>query len=327
MPEGHLSAAFGGLDAKALLAAIVESSDDAIVSKSLDGIVTSWNSAAERLFGYRSTEMVGRPITTIIPADRWDEEVTIIAKLSRGERIEHFETQRLTKDGRLIDIAITVSPVRDDAGQIVGASKIVRDISERRMMEARQRFMADELDHRVKNTLAAVLSLATETLSKCGSLEEFSASFTGRVHAMARTHSALARSKWQGVKLEEIADLVLEPYRDEGGNRVRASGPSVSLPPRAATPVSLALHELATNAAKHGALSCPGGFVELTWRPEPEGTSVRWIERGRPSVCATPGHGSGIAIIEGLIRYELRSTVDWRLNPDGVECTIVVPLS
>ena len=115
--------------AHALLAAIVESSDDAIVSKTLEGIIRSWNRGGERLFGYSSNEAVGKPITLIIPHDRIEEERTILARLVRGERIEHFETIRVTKDGRYIDISLTISPVRDPTGRIIGASKIARDIT------------------------------------------------------------------------------------------------------------------------------------------------------------------------------------------------------
>jgi PAS domain S-box-containing protein len=117
------------------LAAIVESSDDAIVSKTLEGVITSWNRAAERIFGWTADEAVGRHITLIIPPERHPEEDVVLAKLRRGERIEHFETVRVTKDGRLLDVSLTVSPVRDAAGTIVGASKIARDVTERRRLE------------------------------------------------------------------------------------------------------------------------------------------------------------------------------------------------
>jgi PAS domain S-box-containing protein len=117
-------------EARARLAAIVESSDDAIVSKTLDGVIRSWNTGAERIFGYTSQEAVGQPITMIIPSDRHDEERMILDRIRRGERVEHFETVRVGKDGRRIDISLTVSPVRDDTGRVVGASKIARDITE-----------------------------------------------------------------------------------------------------------------------------------------------------------------------------------------------------
>ena len=128
-----------------LLAAIVDSSDDAIISKSLDSIITSWNKSAERLFGYTSAEVVGKSITILIPQDRLQEEPQIIARLRRGERVDHFETKRRRKDGTLLDISLTISPVKDKAGNIIGASKIARDITERKMAEIRQQRVEDEL--------------------------------------------------------------------------------------------------------------------------------------------------------------------------------------
>src|SRR5262249_777747 len=132
-----------------LLAAIVESSDDAIVSKTLDGTITSWNRAAERMFGYTAEEAIGRSITLIIPASgRWEEAV-IVSQIRRGERIDHFETARVRKGGGVVYVSLTISPIRDSMGRVIGASKIVRDISERKRAEARERLMASELDHRV----------------------------------------------------------------------------------------------------------------------------------------------------------------------------------
>jgi PAS domain S-box-containing protein len=134
------------------LAAIVESSDDAIVSKDLDGVIQTWNAAAERVFGYRAEEAVGCPITMLIPADRQDEEPGILARIRKGERVDHFETVRRRKDGNLIDVALTISPIRDGIGRIIGASKIARDITERKLAEARQQ----ESERRLQELLAAI---------------------------------------------------------------------------------------------------------------------------------------------------------------------------
>jgi len=131
-------------EASLRLAAIVESSDDAIISKSLDGVVTSWNAAAERIFGYRAEEMIGQPILRLIPEDRYEEEPRILERLRRGERVDHFETVRRTKEGRLLNVSVTISPLRDKRGMIIGASKIARDITERkRNEEALQRSEQD----------------------------------------------------------------------------------------------------------------------------------------------------------------------------------------
>ena len=149
-------------DPRARLAAIVESSDDVIVSKTLDGVITSWNRAAERLFGWSAAEAVGRHITLIIPPERHPEEDEVLAKLRRGERVDHFETVRVTKDGRLVDVSITVSPIRDATGRVVGASKIARDISDRRRNEltlARLAAIVDSSDDViVSKTLGGVIT-------------------------------------------------------------------------------------------------------------------------------------------------------------------------
>jgi len=156
------------------LAAIVDSSDDAIISKTLDGVITSWNPAAERMFGYSASEAIGRHIVLIIPAERRGEEAMVLARLRRGERVDHFETVRQTKDGRLIDISLTVSPVRAADGTIVGASKIARDVTDRkRSDEERTRLLREAQEanrakddflamfgHELRNPLAAVASAA-----------------------------------------------------------------------------------------------------------------------------------------------------------------------
>src|SRR5262249_38834020 len=143
---------------------IVASSDDAIISKRLDGTITSWNAGATRIFGYEAEEIIGRPITTIIPPELLSEEKEIIARLRRGERIGHYETVRVAKDGHRIDISLTVSPLRDRLGNVIGASKVARDISERKQAEKLQRLLVDELNHRVKNTLATIQAIASQSL-------------------------------------------------------------------------------------------------------------------------------------------------------------------
>ena len=119
------------------LTAVIESADDAIISKTLDGIITSWNKGAERIFGYTAEEMIGKPVAMLIPPDHVDEEPSILARLRRGERIEHYETVRVRKDGQHINISLTVSPIRQSDGKIIGASKIARDITERKRADIR----------------------------------------------------------------------------------------------------------------------------------------------------------------------------------------------
>ena len=136
------------------VASIVESSDDSIITKDLDGIIKSWNKSAERVFGYTAEEAVGKPVTILIPPERQDEEPAILGRIRRGERIDHYETIRKRKDGSLINISLTVSPVKDAQGKIIGASKIARDITDRKRSDEHIATLALEAEHRAKNILA-----------------------------------------------------------------------------------------------------------------------------------------------------------------------------
>src|SRR6516164_1448677 len=141
------------------LASIVQSSDDAIVSKNLDGIITSWNKGAERIFGYTAEEAIGQAITMVIPQDRQNEERTILTRIRRGERIDHFETVRQRKHGSLIVVSLTISPIKNTEGKIVGASKIARDITEQKRSQEKINTLAREAEHRSKNLLANVQAM------------------------------------------------------------------------------------------------------------------------------------------------------------------------
>src|SRR5215469_15736357 len=158
-----------------LLAAIVDSSEDAIISKSLDGVISSWNPAAERMFGWTAEEAVGQPITTIIPAELHDQEVEIIKRLRAGERIEHLETIRQKKSGEQIEVALTISPIRDGTGTVVGASKIARDITERKQIEAKLKAANDRLEERVQQRTAELWEKNAELVEQEKTVREISA--------------------------------------------------------------------------------------------------------------------------------------------------------
>src|SRR5262249_16075936 len=249
------------------LAAIVESSDDAIVSKDLNGIIATWNRAAERLFGYSAREAVGKPITILIPDDRLSEEPEILRRIRSGQLVDHFETLRLRKDGTLIDISLTISPIRDASGRIVGASKIARDIRERRRAEAQRDLLIAELSHRVKNTLATVMSIARQSFANPNT-EEARRSFDARIRGVARTHSRLAEANWSGVSLRTLVRDELTPYLRHDASNVDLHGPEMMLNPKCALTLGMALHELTTNAAKHGALSSKDGAVSVSWEQD-----------------------------------------------------------
>jgi PAS domain S-box-containing protein len=309
---------------EAQLAAIVESSDDAIISKTLDGRITSWNAGAERIFDYKAEEIIGQPITRIIPPELRQEEEHILAELKSGKRLDHFETVRVAKDGRRIEVSLTVSPVRDRLGNIVGASKVSRDITERKRAEETQRLLVNELNHRVKNLLASVQAIVQHTLRKSRDPEDFASSFAGRIQSMARVHSLLTSSAWRGADLRELLCDQLEiGMVDEA--RLTARGPCVHLSPQMAMHMALMLHELATNSAKYGALATPAGRITVNWSVRDRELMFRWQERGGPRVTAPVSSGFGVTLIgHGAKSQGGSAHAFW--EAEGVTWDIALPL-
>jgi len=309
------------------LAAVVASSSDAIVSKTLKGIVMSWNAGAEKIFGYKAEEIVGQPILTIIPPELHQQEAEILARLERGERIEHFETERITKDGRRLNVSLTVSPVLDKRGNIIGASKVARDITDRKRAEKLQRLLVSELNHRVKNTLATVQSLANQTVRLARSPAEFATSFSGRVQALAHAHDLLTRNSWQGADIMMLVrdQLLLNDTEDP---RISFSGPSVTLEAAPALHLALVLHELGTNARKYGSLSVPKGRLSISWTVrsgKDSGFLLKWQERGGPAVDVPQRRGFGTTLI-GKSLASHGGEVSIRYEAKGVTCEIMLPI-
>lgn len=304
------------------LASIVESSDDAIVSKNLDGIITSWNGGAERVFGYTSKEAIGRPITIVIPENRHNEEREILTRIRRGERIEHFETVRQRKHGSLITVSLTVSPVKNAEGKIVGASKIARDITEQRGNQERITTLAREAEHRSKNLLASVQ--AAVNLSRSDTSEGLKHAIEGRIQALANVHSLFVETRWAGADLSTIASRELSPYFQKDDSRVRINGPPIMLEPDAAQAAAVTLHELATNAAKYGALSVATGRVDLKWSRLGDGRlHLCWTETGGPTVQVPTRKGFGGQVIERMIAHQKGKTrFNWRV--EGLVCEITL---
>jgi PAS domain S-box-containing protein len=233
--------------------AIVDSSNDAIISKDLNGIITSWNSGAERVFGYRPDEAIGRSVLMLIPTDRRDEEPTIIERIKRGERVEHYDTVRQRKDGTLVEISLTVSPIRAPEGHIIGASKIARDITERKQAQLHQQFLIRELRHRSANLFAVIQSIVSRSLVEPYSLAQGKEVLSGRLHALAGAHSMLAQAAWTGAPPTAILKQELSGFSDQ----LSISGCDLIVNTPAAQQFSLMAHELAPNATKYGALSAP----------------------------------------------------------------------
>jgi PAS domain S-box-containing protein len=431
-------------DLRDFYAALVESSDDAIVAKDTDGIVMGWNPAAEHLFGWTADEMTGQSIRRLLPADRQDEEDRILERIRGGERVGQFFTKRVHKDGHLIDVSITVSPVRDSRGVIVGASKIARDArplleSQRRIRESEERFRtlaetisqfvwvanADghivwynqrfydytglseedlagslkdrvlhpdeasrvqasfrhaiesgeswedlfrlrgsdgsyrwylsrakplraedgtiawwfgtntdvtdqrekeeqirllmmEVNHRSKNLLSTVQALARRSVSEDRS---FIARFEDRIRSLAVNQDILVQRAWREVPVAELVERQLA-FLSGAPGEVRMEGPDCALVPRAAEVIGMAIHELATNSLKYGALSVEGGYVRVGWESHAGGFEITWSERGGPPVRQPDHTGFGTTLIRDVPRHNLDAKVELDYLNEGLRWSL-----
>ena len=314
--------------ARARLAAIVESSEDAIIGHDLDGMITSWNAGAQKIYGYTASEIIGEPMSTLLADDQIDEWPANLAKLRRGTPITNFDISRTTKDDRAIHLSLMISPIRDEKGKIVGASAVARDIAERKAAEERALLLMAELDHRVKNILAVVSSVVSQTLRSGGPPEAFSAEIEGRIMAIARAHNLLTDHGGTEGSLRDLVATETKPF--EQHDNVILNGPNVLLTSKASLTLALAVHELATNAAKYGSLSVPEGKLGVSWQVvgdnSPQSLEISWLETGGPSVAQPSRRGFGTKLIEVSLVRGLKATVDRTFDETGVRCIISIPL-
>jgi PAS domain S-box-containing protein len=311
------------------IAAIVESSEDAVLTKDLNGVITSWNHGAERLFGYTAEETIGKPVTLLIPAERRDEEPTILGRIRRGERIDHYETVRQRKDGSTVDISLTVSPVRNPEGRIIGASKIARDITERKQAEEHQRLLLREMDHRVKNLFALASGVMALSARSATTPEDLSSAVRDRLAALARAHAlTLPAMSEGGTRIQQSTTLhalirtILSPYEGRTeGDRARAaiSGPDIRLAGGLVTTFALLLHEFATNAAKYGALSTPAGHIDIACSEDNGQFALTWQERGGPRIDGhADSEGFGTMLSRATVKDQLRGEISRDWQPEGL---------
>lgn len=303
------------------LAAIVESSNDAIIGMDLDGIVVNWNAAAQRLFQYSAEEIIGQPVTVLLPDDRKDEEIGILERIRRGERVEHYETRRRRRDGEIIEISLTVSPIRGTGGRIIGASKIARDITERRRHEEARAMLLGEMKHRIKNNLATIQAFATMTLRSA--TEEDRRAFLSRLHALSDAHDLITLQHWDRASMRDIVSSAIRPFQGHG--RISCSGPDVAVSADKVQLLALAFHELATNAVKYGALSNEAGRVEISWLAQDGVLTCRWRESGGPRVEPPKRKGFGSHLVARLFGGE-QGGADFEFEPSGLICTITFPV-
>ncbi|RWM20469.1 sensor histidine kinase [Mesorhizobium sp.] len=320
--------------ANARLAAIVDSSFDAIIGKDLNSIITNWNRAAERMFGYSAEEAVGRSMLLLIPEHLHDEESDIIGRIRRGEGVANLDTTRKRKDGSLVAVSVTVSPIRNLSGEIVGASTIARDITAAKESERRIRLLMREVNHRVKNQFAVILSMVRETSKRSTDPGEFEEMIRARIMALSRSHDLLVTSEWAGASLFDLIQEHLKPFGHE--ERISLSGPLLTLQSNAVQNLGMAFHELGTNSSKYGALAGEGGHVEITWTVDTGPEARRWFHLvwreastdpdGRGETNESIRKGFGTVVLQRVAPQSLGGTSSLERSPGELKWSLTAPL-
>lgn len=314
----------------AQLATIVGTSADAIISMSNSGIIQSWNPGAERMFGYSAEEVIGKSERLLFAEDAGEEFEDKYRHLRHGEHVLR-DTVRRRKDGTMLDVAINVAPMRRPDGQIFGFSAIFRDITERTRVEKHLRMVMRELSHRTKNLLAVIVAMVRQTARTSSDVAVLQSQLIQRLQSLSASHDLLVAEDWTGASLEELIRAVLQPFIGNSSEALECRGQSVFVNATAAQNLGLALHELATNAAKYGALSTSQGRVCVTWSFEPDhaGTVrlvLRWEEHSGPSVEPPTVKGFGHVVIERVVGQALSAEVNYEFPPEGVRWSISMPL-
>lgn len=286
------------------------------------------NSAAEKLTGYSLEEVLefDRPLHDIIhhtyPDGRpFPREECAIDRAFPQHHQTQGEDAFVHKNGSFCPVAFTASPIRDEASKTVGTIIEVRDIREEKQARERQRLLMDELNHRVKNTLATVHAVAWQTFRHID--QEAVNRFNGRLATLSKTHNILTDAAWHKVSFPEVVRVAIEPF---GGDRVQVEGPDCNIHPKAAVTLSMVLYELGTNAVKYGALSNASGRVTLSWSclqgDQDLQLDIVWKEEGGPRVTPPPSRGFGSRLIERQLPMEFGGAAELDFHPRGLICRI-----
>ncbi len=282
--------------------------------------------------GFSREELLERTFWDMTHLDDREADLAQFSRLMLGKAHAYtVEKRYVHKDGHTVWVEVAASRVDDTSGQPLYGIRVVRDISERKKAEEHQRLLVNELNHRVKNTLATVQSIVSQTLRISEAPRETREAMESRLFALSRAHNVLTRENWEGALLEDIVADVLEPYHgSDRRSRIHCRGSKVHLVPRMALALSMAVHELATNAAKYGALSNATGEVHLSWMVDHTSTPalllLRWREKGGPAVAPPSCKGFGSRLIERSLAHDLAAEVRIEYAPTGLVCSVEAPL-
>lgn len=310
----------------ARLAAIVRNSGEAIMGLAPDGSILEWNPAAERLFGYGAAEAIGRSMDMIAGTQMRDDQARVLADLRAGRPVTKYETVRFAKDGRAIPVLITAGPIRE-GDKTTAFTATLTDISERKRAEEHQTLLLRELQHRTKNMLSVIQAIVARSLAGDGDVKTARTALLGRLHALARAHGELGAGRGQPALLGQLADAEMSPF----ASRHTIQGPPIPLGPQAAQTFALLIHELATNAAKYGALSVPHGRVAISWSLAGHGDGPKlhfaWEELDGPPVVPPQRRGFGRTILEQLVAQEFGAEPRVSYDSAGFRYAVEAPLA
>lgn len=302
-----------------------------IVEIDAEGRFLRVNESICDITGLSREELLGwRLFARTHPDDR-DVDEELYRRQVKGEiGFYSIEKRFVRRDGRVIWCSIRSSTVRDPAGRFLYGVRVVQDVTARKEAEDRQKLLMDELNHRVKNTLATVQSLAAQSARGVSSPEEFRRAFEGRLLALSQAHDQLTRRHWSSADLRAIVTAAVGPYLTAGEDRIAIGGGDVTVTPRVALTLAMVLHELTTNAVKYGALSTASGRLDVTWRlvqkpAQPALLMLDWRESGGPPVAMPQRRGFGSRFIEESVKTELQGAAVLQFDPGGLCCRMQVP--
>lgn len=295
-----------------------------------DGRFVSVNEARCRLTGHPREELIGLHFGHASDSSTLEQDLDLFRRQVEGEFDTYTTDSKFRrKNGSGGWARVTSTAVRDAEGEFLYAVRVVEDITERREADRRQKLLIDELNHRVKNTLATVQSLAWQAARPGVPPQVAQQRFQERLLALSRTHNLLNETHWEGASLRAILETELQPYAT-APSRIRLHGPELQLSPKSAVVLGMALHELATNAVKHGALALASGQVQVDWKTDQAGNeahlTIEWREMDGPLLEGEPNYGFGSRLLRQTIVQELAGKLDVRFEREGMRCTIAVPI-
>jgi PAS domain S-box-containing protein len=282
-----------------------------------------WDEGQHRIFGVDPRRFQANVENTrrLVHPDDWRMLEQAIARMSKSAKTQYTEFRVLRANGETRWCTGTAAPSVDATGRVVRISGVTIDVTDRKEAEERQNLLAREVDHRARNALAVIQSIIRLTRAK--SVDDYVAAIEGRIKALARAHTLLSDSRWNGADLATLVGEELAPYRT--GERVIIEGPDISLEPSTAQGLALALHELATNAAKHGALSSERGRVGLCWQLLPHALVLKWTESGGPPIGPPAARSFGLRVIRASIEQQLEGETAFDWDPKGLRCNLSIP--